>query len=68
MNTTFYLEQVAKTVDLNADLIMKQHELDKMTEFIEIKSTNSKLKQCEKAQIMKMSSSTLQRYRRRKKV
>ena len=35
-----------------------------MATFIEIKSTNSKLKQSEIARELKMSSSTLQRYRR----
>ena len=42
---------------------MRQYKLDKMAEYTEIKSSNPKLKQPEKARELKMSSSTLQRYR-----
>ena len=50
--------------DLNADLIITQYKLDKMTKFMEIKSINPKLKQSEIARGLKISSSTLQRNRR----
>ena len=63
MNNIFSLEQIAKTGDLNADLIMRQYKLDKMAKFIEIKSINPKLKQSEIARELQVSSSTLQRYR-----
>ena len=46
---TFSLEQVAKTGDLNADLITRQYNLDEMAKFMEIKSTNPKLEQTEVA-------------------
>ena len=45
MNNGFSLEQIAKTGDLNADLIIKRYKLDEMANFMEIKSTNPKLKQ-----------------------
>ena len=38
--------------------------MDKMAKFMEIKSTNPKLKQSEIAKELKESSSTIQRYRR----
>ena len=43
MNNTFSLEQIAKTGDLNADLIMRQHKFDKMAKLMEIKHNNAKL-------------------------
>ena len=57
-----FLEQVAKTGDLNADLIMRQYKLNKMSKFMEIKSINPKLKQSDIARDIKLSSPTLQRY------
>ena len=47
MNNTFSLEQISKTGDFNADLIMRQYKLDMMAKIIEIKSINPKLKQSE---------------------
>ena len=47
---------------------MRQYKLDKMAKFMEIKSVNPKLKQSEIARELKISSSTLQRYRRNKYV
>ena len=64
MNNSFSLEQIAKTGDLNADLIMRQFRLDKMAKFMEITSINPKLKQSEIAKELAISTSTLQRYRR----
>ena len=65
MNTTFSLEQIAKTGDLNADLIMRLYKMDKVAKFIEFKSINPKLKQSERAKELSISTSTLQRYRRK---
>ena len=45
MNTTFSSEQMAKTGDLNADLIMRLYRLDRMDKFAEIESINSKIRQ-----------------------
>ena len=53
MNNTFPLEQISKTSDLNADLIMKQYKLDKMSKFIEIKSINPKLKLSDRTKELK---------------
>ena len=50
-----------KTSGLNADLIMRQHKLDKMAKFMEIKSNNPKLKQTEIAKLLELSASTRQR-------
>ena len=66
MNNTFSLEQMAKTGDLNADLIMRQYKLDKMAKTMEIKSINSKLKQSEIARELAISTSNLQQYKREK--
>ena len=57
------MKQISKTGDLNADFILRQYNLDKMAKFIEIKSINPKLKQSEIVKELKISSSTLQRYR-----
>ena len=40
MNNAFLLEQISKTGDLNADLKMRKHILDKMAKYMEIKSIN----------------------------
>ena len=64
MKNTFSLEQIVKTGDLNADLIMRQYKLDKMANFMEIKSINPILKQSERAKELAISTSTLQRYKR----
>ena len=63
MNKTFSSAEFQKTVNLNADLIMRQYKLDKMTKFMAVKSINPKLEQSEIARQLKISSSTLQRYR-----
>ena len=59
MNNTYYLDQIQKT----GDLIMRQYKLDKMAKFMEIKSNNPKFKQSEIANLLELSSSTIQRYR-----
>ena len=65
MNNTFYLKQKAESGDLNADLITRQCRLDKISKFMEVKSTNPRLKQSERAKELAISTSTLQRYRRK---
>ena len=64
MNNTYSLDQIQKTGDLNADLIMRQYKLDKTAKFKEIKSNNTRLKQSEIAKLLELSSSIIQRYRR----
>ena len=68
MNITIALEQIAENVYLNDDLIMRQLKLDKKTNIMEIKSINPKLKQSEIARELKISTSTLQRYRKETKM
>ena len=63
MNNTFSFEQLFKTGDLNADLILRQYKLDKMAKFMESKTINPKLKQSEIAKDLKISSSTIQQYK-----
>ena len=62
---TFSLDQIAKTGALNADSIMKQHKFMKTAKFKEIKSANQNSKKSEIARELKISSSALQRYRRK---
>ena len=57
MNNTFSLEQLIRTRNLDANLIVRQHKLDSM----EIKSIKPKMKQKENAKELGFSSSTLQR-------
>ena len=64
MNYTFSSEQISKTSDLKADLIMRQNNMDIMAKLIEINSFNPKLKKSEIARELKTSPSTSQRYRR----
>ena len=63
MNNTFSLEQISRTGNLDANLVLRQHKLDLMTRFVENNSINPKLKQKEIAKELGYSSSTLQRYR-----
>ena len=44
MNNTYSLDQIQKTGDLNADLIMRQYKLNKMAKFMEIKSKKPQTK------------------------
>ena len=60
MNNTYSLDQIQKTVDLNADLIMRQYKSDTMAKFMEIESNNPKIKQSETAKLVELSS-TIQR-------
>ena len=60
MSNTFSLEQIAKTGDPNADLIMRQYKLDKIAKLMEVKSNNPKLKQSVIARELKISPSTFQ--------
>ena len=65
MNITYSLDRKQKTGDLNADLILRQYKLEKMAKFTEIKSNNPRLKHSEIAKLLEISSSTIQRYRRK---
>ena len=59
--STFFLEEISKTVNLDANLLLRQYKLDLMSRFMKIKSINQILTQ---KQIAKgYSDSTLIRYR-----
>ena len=40
MNSTYSLDQIQKTGDFNADILMRQNKLDKMAKLLEVKSNN----------------------------
>ena len=63
MNNSFSLQQIQKTSNLDANLISRQYELNLMADFMRVKYENPKMKQCEIANQLGMSSSTVQRYR-----
>ena len=54
MNKMCSLDQIQKTVELNADSIMRQYHLDKMAKFMEIKSNSPELKQSEIAKLLEL--------------
>ena len=63
MSNTFSLQQIQKTSNLDANLISRQYKLILMADFMRVKYENPKMKQCEIANQLGMSSSTVQRYR-----
>ena len=63
MNNSFSLQQIQKTSNLDANLISRQYKLNLMADFMRVKYENPKMKQCEIANLLGMSSSTVQRYR-----
>ena len=63
MNISFSLQQIQKTSNLDANLISRQYKLNLMADFIRVKYENPRMKQCEIANQLGMSPSTLQRYR-----
>ena len=60
MNNTFSLEQLSKTGNLDANLILHQYKINLMSRFREVKSVNPKIKQSGIAKELGCSSSTLQ--------
>ena len=63
MNDTFSLEQISKTGNLDANLLLRQYKLELMSRFVEIKSITPKLTQKQIAKELGFSYSTLKRYR-----
>ena len=61
MNNTFFLQQIQKTSNLDANLISRQNKPNLMAEFIRMKYEDPKLKQSQKAKQLGHSTSTLQR-------
>ena len=64
MNNTYSPDQIQKTGDLNAVLILRKYKLKKTANFMEIKTNNPRLKHSEISKLWELSSSTIQRYRR----
>ena len=63
MNNSFSLQQIQKTSNLEANLISRQYKLNLMADFMRVKYENPRMQQCEMANQLGMSSSTVQRYK-----
>ena len=63
MNDTFSLQQIQKASNLDANLISRQNKLKLMADFMRLEYENPKMKQSEIANLLSLSSSTIQRYR-----
>ena len=61
--STLSLQQIQKTSNLDANLISRQYKLNLMADFMRLKYENPKMKQCQIANQINLSTSTLQRYR-----
>ena len=64
MHSSFSLQQLSKTGNLDANLISKQYKLNLMADFLRVKFKNLKLKQSDTVNQLGYSSSTLQKYRK----
>ena len=62
-NSSFSVQQIKKTSNLDANLISRQNKLNLMADFMRVKYENPKMKHSETAKSLSLSSSTLQRYR-----
>ena len=60
---SFSLQQIQKTINLDANLISRQYKSNLMADFTKLKYENPKMKQFELANQLGISSSTIQRYR-----
>ena len=63
MINTSSLDQIFRTGDLDADLLLREHKIDLMARLRDIKSVNPKRKKTEIARELGYSSPKLQRYR-----
>ena len=63
MNNTPSLNETNKTANMDPNLLTRHYKLKLMNDFMYIKYQNPKMKQSEIADHLKMSSSTVQRYR-----
>ena len=62
MNNSFFLQQMSRTGNIDANLISRQYKLNLMADFMRIKYENPRMKQSEIANQLNLSSSNLQRY------
>ena len=63
MNNPASLGEINKTAKMDPNLLTRHYKLKLMNDFMHIKYQNPKMKQSETADQLKMSSSTLQRFR-----
>ena len=63
MNNSFFLQQIQKTSNLDANLISRHYKLNLRSDFKRLKYEIPKMKQSEIANQLRLSSSTIQRYR-----
>ena len=63
MNSSSSLQQTQKTSNLDANLISRQYKLNLMADFMRVKYEKPKMKQSDIANNLRLSSSTLERYR-----
>ena len=63
MNNTPSLNEINKTANMDPNLITRHYKLKLMNDFMNIKYQNPKLKQSQIADELKLSSSTIQRFR-----
>ena len=61
MSSSFSLQQISKTSNLDANLLSRQYKLNLMADFMRIKYKNPRLKQSEVADRLGYPSSTLKR-------
>ena len=63
MNNTLSLAEINKTANMDPNQITRHYRLKLMNDFMNIKYQNPKMKQSEIASQLKMSTSSIQRYR-----
>ena len=63
MNNSSFLQQIQKTSNLDPNLISRQNKLNLMANFMRVKYENPKIKQCQIANQIGLSTNTLQRFR-----
>ena len=63
MNNTPSLNEINKTANMDSNILTRHYKLKLMNDLMNIKYQNPKTKQSEIADQLKMSTSTLQRYR-----
>ena len=63
MNNSFFLQQIQKTSNLDANSISRHYKLNLRADFKRLRYENPKMKQSEIANQLRLSSSTIQRYR-----
>ena len=63
MNNSFFLQQIQKTSNLDANLISRQYKINLMADFMRLKYENPRMKQSEIANQSSLTYSTIPGYR-----